>query len=290
MVRVVVLLVRPPPGKLDAVAVAVPNQVGVDEFGAIVGIDAAQPEGEHLPYCLQGLLHRALAATQDRPSLHPGRGNVREVQGVRELPVARVATVRDEVDLGEARGGDVPPVGPQRDAVLQKPPRLGPAVPPGLPRPPVRGEAPIHLPGAQPEQLRLERGREAEAAARPGEPDGEQRFEAERPRVANRSPDRGQHLNHARAARRAPPGWSRLALGRGPVEQPQGRRPVVAGHVTELVQDPLLLTPTRVLVTGVDRFQVLPSPLSTHDGYPPLLVPVEGNISNGATIDLSVTF
>ena len=158
---------------------AVPNQVGVDEFGAVVGIDAAQPEGERLPDLLQRLLHRVLAPAQDRPGLHPGRVDVGDVQGVRELPVARVATVRDEVDLGEARGGDVPPVGPQRDVVLQEPPRLGPAVPPGLPRPPVRGEAPIHLPGAQPEQLRLERGREAEAAARPGEPDGEQRFEAE---------------------------------------------------------------------------------------------------------------
>ena len=78
-VGVVVLLVRAPPGELNPVALAVPDEVGVDELGAVIGIDPPQGEGQRLPHRLQRLLHRVLAPAQDGPGLHPGGVNVREV-------------------------------------------------------------------------------------------------------------------------------------------------------------------------------------------------------------------
>ena len=65
---------------------------------------------------------------------------------------------------------------------------------------------------------------------------------------------------------------------------------MVLSHPTELIEDALLLGSTGRLVARVDRFQVLPSPLTTHGRYPPSLADLEGNISNGTTMELSVTF
>ena len=55
---------------------------------------------------------------------------------------------------------------------------------------------------------------EAEALAAPGEPEGEERFEAQRPRVARRPPDRRQDLDDAGSVRRRPPPGC-LGLSRG---------------------------------------------------------------------------
>ena len=90
------------------------------------GFDPAEPEGERLPQLLQGRLHRVLPPAQDRSGLHPGRVDIGEVQGVGELSLARFPAMRHEVDRGEARDRDVPPVGPQRDVVLQQRPGLVP--------------------------------------------------------------------------------------------------------------------------------------------------------------------
>lgn len=270
---------------------AVADEVGIDELGAVVGVDALEPEGERLPHRLQRLLHRVLPPAQDRPRLHPGGVDVREVQGVRELPVARVAAVGHQVDLGEAGDGDVPPIGSQRNVLLQERPRLRAPVAPGLAGPPGGRQPSVHLAGTQAEQLRLDRRAEPEAGARPREPEGEQRFEADRPGIPGSPPDRRQHLDHPEpVCRRPPPGHRGAPGGQWAVEEAQGRLPVVAGHPAELIEHPLLLGSTGRLVAGVDRFQVLPSPLSTHGRYPPSMAVWEGNISNGATMDLSVTF
>ena len=210
---------------------------------------------------------------------------------MRELSVARVAAVGHQVDLGEAGDGNVPPIGPQGNVMLQERPRLRAPVPPHPAGAPVGRQPSVHLPGTQAEQLRLDRRAEPEAGARPRQPEGEQRFEADRPGIPGGPPDRRQHLDHPEPVGRRPSPRRRGAPG-GPwaVEETQGRLPVVPGHRAELIEHPLLLGSTGRLVAGVDRFQVLPSPLSTHDRYPPSMAAWEGNISNGATMDLSVTF
>jgi hypothetical protein len=49
---------------------------------------------------------------------------------VHELAVAQAAAVGDEVDLREARDGDVPAIGLEGDVVLEQGARLGPPVQP----------------------------------------------------------------------------------------------------------------------------------------------------------------
>ena len=53
----------------------------------------------------------------------------------------------------------------------------------------------VHLRGAQGEELLLQRGREAEPEAGPGEPEGKQGLQADRPGVPGRLPDGRQNLD-----------------------------------------------------------------------------------------------
>jgi hypothetical protein len=65
------------------------------------------------PHLDQSPLHPDLAPAQDGPRVHPGRADFREVQGVKELPVAALARLADQVDLGKPRERHVPPIGPE---------------------------------------------------------------------------------------------------------------------------------------------------------------------------------
>ena len=128
-------------------------------------------------------------------------------------PSPDVAAVRHQIDLGEAGDGDVPPIGPERNVMLQERPRLRAPVPPRPAGAPVGRQPSVHLAGTQAEQLRLDRRAEPEAGARPREPEGEQRFEADRPGVAGGPPDRRQHLDHPEPVGRRPTPGRRGAPG-----------------------------------------------------------------------------
>src|SRR5215472_2018656 len=104
-VGVVVLLVRAAAGELNLLRLAVVPQVLIDELRAVVGVDAAQAEGQRLPELLQGGLDRGLALAEDGGGLHPRGVDVGQVEGVHELAVAPATRVGDEVDLGKAGGG-----------------------------------------------------------------------------------------------------------------------------------------------------------------------------------------
>ena len=56
---VVVFLVRPPAGELDGLGLAVVIQGGVDELGAVVGVDAAQAKGQRLAQGFEGAANPA---------------------------------------------------------------------------------------------------------------------------------------------------------------------------------------------------------------------------------------
>ena len=209
--------------ELDRVVLAVADEVGIDELGAVVGVDPLEPEGERLSPGLQGLLHRVLAPAQDRPGFHPGGVDVREVQGVGELPVARLPAVGHQVDLGEPGDRAVPPVGPEGNVLLQKGARLRAPVPARCPGPPVGRQPSVHLAGTQAEELGFEGWREPKAGARPRQPERQQGLEADRPGVPGSSPDGGQHLDHPEPVRRRPPPRHRRASGgQWAVEEAQG--------------------------------------------------------------------
>ena len=165
-----------------------------------------------------------------------------------------VAAVGHEIDLGEARDGDVPPVGPQGDVVLQERPRLGPPVRPVVAGRRYGARRRSICRGLRRSSCRPPGAGEPETAPGPREPEREQGFQADRPGVAGRPPDCRQHWItrvHTSAAAAAAPGP--LRAGGGPVEEAQGRLPMVARHLAELVEDPLLLRSARLLVARVDR-------------------------------------
>jgi hypothetical protein len=290
-VGVVVLLVRAAAGELDPVLVAVAVELGVDELGAVVRVDALQAERQGLADLVEGALHAALALAQDGARFGPGGLDVDDVQGVGELASGRGAAMGDEIELGEAGDGDIPVIGLQGNVVLEEGAGLGAAVAPGLEVALVRRQAPIDLPGTDPAELGLGRGGEVEMAPRPRQPERQQRLEADRPRVARRRPDLRQRLDHPRgiresAAPRPAPGLP----GRRPVEQPDRVLAVVLRHATELIQDPLLLLAPRAPIAGMDRPQVLPLRFRTHDVH--LLRPRadEGYIPKWRDDRRSVTF
>ena len=153
-----------------------------------------------------------------------------------ELAVGRVARVRDQVDLREAWRGDVPAIGFDGDVVLQERARLGAAIEAPSELSLVRLKAPVHLPGAEGEELCFERRREAEAPAHPGQPEREERLHAHRPRKACGFPDCRQDPKDLGAIPRRPLATPRpRSARRRAVEQAQGMLSVVARDLAELV-------------------------------------------------------
>jgi len=63
-VGIVVFLVRAAPGELDLPRRAVPGGVVIDEFRAVVGVEAAEHKGERLAPLLHG---RGYERSEDRP-------------------------------------------------------------------------------------------------------------------------------------------------------------------------------------------------------------------------------
>ena len=90
-VRVVVFLVGPPARELNLAGFAVRVQMGVDEFGAVVGVNAAQRERQLLAELLERFLHAHLAFPHDRAGFHPRRVDVRQVERVQEVAIGALA-------------------------------------------------------------------------------------------------------------------------------------------------------------------------------------------------------
>ena len=123
-VRVVVLLVRSPARELDLVGPAVLMQVRVDEFRAVVGVDATERERQGRAPLGEAFLHAHLAFPQDGAVFDPRGVDVSQIQRMEEVPVGAVARVAHQVHLGEAGLGDVPVIGLDRNVVLQQRPGL----------------------------------------------------------------------------------------------------------------------------------------------------------------------
>ena len=171
----------------------------IDEFRAVIRINAAQPEGQRLPDLVEGLPHAELALAQHRPGFDPGRVNVGDIQRVQKFAVGAVAGMRHQVDLGEAGLLHIPAVGLQRNLVFQQRAGLRAAILPSAQLVLVRAKAPIDLARTDPADLRLDRLGQAHVPPRPRQPEGQERFQPDRPRIAGGRPDRTQDRHHLRA-------------------------------------------------------------------------------------------
>ena len=79
-VRVIVLLVRAPASELDVMVRAIAAEMVIDELGAVVRIDPAQPKGHGLAQVLQAFLDVVLTLAHHRPRFHPGREDIGHIQ------------------------------------------------------------------------------------------------------------------------------------------------------------------------------------------------------------------
>ena len=98
-VRIVVFLIRPASCELDPPPAAVALQVVVDEFRAVVGINAPQGKWQALPHLFHRRHDPDLALSQHRPCLHPTRVDIGHIQRVDELAITAVTRVRYQVHL-----------------------------------------------------------------------------------------------------------------------------------------------------------------------------------------------
>lgn len=118
-VRSGIFFVGPPSGKLDLPVLAVAIEMVVNELGAIVGVDASQSKGEGTAHVFYGVGYPLFAFAHHGARFHPGGVDVGHVEGVEEFPAGTVAGVRDQIDFGEAGGGEVPAVGLDGNVMLE---------------------------------------------------------------------------------------------------------------------------------------------------------------------------
>ncbi len=237
-VGVVVFLIGPAARERDLVGLTGPRELVIDALRAVVGVDPLEGKGQGGADLLQGGPDAGLGFAQDGPGLAPGGVDVREGEGVDEFPVGALAGMGHEVHLGEAGDGHGPPVRPEGDVVVQE--GAGCGAPVEAAREPSLGglQPSVHLPGAEGEPLLVERGREGEASAGPGHPEGQQGLEAHRPGIPSRLPDRPQGPDDLRSVvgvrwRRG----RRAGAGGGPVRSRRADfrwEPVTAQHSSRI--------------------------------------------------------
>ena len=174
--------------------------------------------------------------------------------------------MRDQIDLCKAGRFDIPVVGLDRDVVFEQGARFGAPVEALLELASLSLQSPIDGRRADQEQLFLHGGRQRHAFDRPRQPQRQNSFETHRARIACGFPDRRQRCDHLGAI-----GWStplsyhRLGLlRRWTIEQANGVFAIVVADLTELVENPGSQRLGYFLVSNLNRFEIIPSGLSTH--------------------------
>jgi hypothetical protein len=132
-IAVVVLVIGPTAGEGDFLVFAVLFEVGVDELGAVVGVEAQERKGESGADSFDGGKNMATGLIFRGFRLGPACGHIGQGECLAKVPVGTPAVVSDEIDLAEART-HVAPVSkrPDGNVVLQERPRTGGGASPEL--------------------------------------------------------------------------------------------------------------------------------------------------------------
>ncbi len=125
---IVVFFIGPPAGELDLAPATVLEELGIDELRTVVGIQAAEGKGERGVQLGHGGADRALGLPQNGAGLDPAGMDIGEIEGLEKFTVGPIAGMGDEIDLGEARRGDVPVLSADGDVMLEQGAGLGTAV------------------------------------------------------------------------------------------------------------------------------------------------------------------
>ena len=79
----------------------------VDEFFAIIGIDAAQAKRKTLTQNTQGFDDTRLSFAENGDAVGPARKNVGDIERIEEIAGAAIATVGDQVHFQKTRFPDL---------------------------------------------------------------------------------------------------------------------------------------------------------------------------------------
>jgi hypothetical protein len=121
-VSVVLFVVDAAAGELDGVGslVEVTEEVVVEEFGAVIAVEAEEGERE-IGFDVMDLFEDAGFSFAPYGSLFgPGRGDIDGVDGIGEHASERIAAMGDGVSFEEAGAGFIPLVGFYGDLVAQE--------------------------------------------------------------------------------------------------------------------------------------------------------------------------
>jgi hypothetical protein len=229
---VVILLIGPGAGELDAVSSTERHQMPVDELAAIVRIQSAQGKRQLLGDRGERLEDAVLTFTHDRLPLDPAGVNVHGIQGMQKLPGGRCAGMGHQIDFQIAGARDVPVIRLDGDQMLEQGAGPGGPVEPSLQPVLVRVEPPVHLPHTDGKQLAFQRRAQGPPLSDPRKPDRHRRLEARSTQIARLLPDPRQHANGLRTVSRSPTRHtSRARAGRlPPIQQPHGILPVISTY------------------------------------------------------------
>jgi len=299
-VGIVVLLVGPAAGELDLGLSAVFEQMVVEEFAAVIGVQSAQGEGQGLADLLEGLQNAGFASSLHGPGFHPAGEDVGEVEGVKKLALGGRPGMGHQIHFHRARALDIPVVGLDGDLVPEQRARFGASVEAAFESASVGFQGPVEGAGADGEHLPLQGRGEAEALSDPGQPPSQDRFETHRPGIACLLPDGFDDAQEGQTVG-CGPGPSRGSLrpscGQGRGELPDGVLAVDPTDLAELIQDAPLVRLRGGVIPPITAFQVSHGKVSSHGfssclwrrGY---LLEDQGptvTLANGAMIPLSVT-
>jgi len=257
-VGVVVLLAGAGAGELDRLGqlADIGQQMVVDEFVAVVGVDAPQRERQARAHRPERLQNAVLAASPGRSQQGPAAGDVRGGQGPQIGAPGGIAPVRDGVHFEVARRRvRRPRTHPHGNLVAQVDASAA-SMPLARMAQLGRGQQAVDLGGADAEQLAAQLRRKRTVMALVGvEPPRQSRRHQLPARLIHQQPERFQHHGHLR-----PVGF--LASARGlrlapdlPSHHFDGvlARPPL--HLQDLVQDPRLPFPSRPGVSPAIGFQ-----------------------------------
>ncbi len=121
-VSIVVFFVRPGASESDVVCFAVTDEMVVDEFRAVVGINGEEDKGHSLADLIQGSGNASLALAQHDSTLDPLGEDISDVECIGEFSACGKPAVRDQIDFDEARLLDIPEFSTDGNLMTQEKP------------------------------------------------------------------------------------------------------------------------------------------------------------------------
>ena len=117
---IVVFFVRPRASEAEFVFFAVAEEMLVDKFGAIVGINGNEDKGHGPADFIERRRNAALALAEHDTALDPLGEDVSDSEGVGKFSGSRRSTVTDQIDFNEAGLLDIPEFGADGNLMTQE--------------------------------------------------------------------------------------------------------------------------------------------------------------------------